>query len=63
MAEEKGNPVVRIASVLGGVSLAIVVIIAVLARDQLSIAPWIVWALAAMGIGLGFVATRSSNPE
>jgi hypothetical protein len=58
MPEDKRNPVVGIASVLGGISLSIVAVIAVLAKDQLWVAAWIVAALAVMGIGLGFFASK-----
>lgn len=58
MAEQKGNPVVGIAGVIGGISLCIVVVILVFAKDQLSIAPWIIGALAIMGMGLGFFASK-----
>ncbi len=62
MDDKQKHPSVAIAAIIGGVSLAIVVIIAVLARDQLSIAAWIVAALAVMGIGLGyFAATPNSS--
>ena len=58
MAEHNGNPVVAIAAVIGGISLTIVIVLAILAKDQLSLAPWMVAALAAMGIGLGFFASK-----
>jgi hypothetical protein len=58
MAEQKGNPVVGIAGVIGGISLCIVVVILVFAKDQLSIAPWIIGALAIMGMALGFFASK-----
>jgi len=63
MADQKGNPVVGIASVIGGISLSIVTVIAIFAKDQLSVAPWIVAALAIMGIGLGFFASKGSKPQ
>jgi len=63
MAEQKGNPVVGIASVIGGISLCIVAVIAIFAKDQLSVAPWIVAALAIMGIALGFFASKVSKPQ
>jgi hypothetical protein len=63
MSEQKRNPVVGIASVIGGISLCIVVVIAIFAKDQLSVAPWIVAALAIMGIGLGFFASKVSKPQ
>lgn len=63
MAEQKGNPVVGIASVIGGISLCIVAVIAIFAKDQLSVAPWIVAALAIMDIGLGFFASKVSKPN
>jgi len=63
MAEQKGNPVVGIASVIGGISLCIVAVIAIFAKDQLSVAPWIVAALSIMGIVLGFFASKMSKPQ
>lgn len=63
MAEQKGNPFVGIAGVIGGISIVIVVVIAVLAKDQLSVAAWIVAALAIMGMGLGFFASKGSKPQ
>jgi Zn-dependent protease len=58
MPEQKSNPAVAIAGVIGGISLSIVVVVLVFAREQLPVAAWIVGALAVMGIGLGFFATR-----
>lgn len=58
MPEQKSNPAVAIAGVIGGISLSIVAVILVFSREQLAIAAWIVGALAVMGIGLGFFATR-----
>jgi hypothetical protein len=63
MAEQKRNPVVGIASVIGGISLCIVAVIAIFAKDQLLVAPWIIAALAIMGIGLGFFASKASKPQ
>ena len=63
MAEQKGNPVVGIVSVIGGISLCIVGVIAIFAKDQLSVAAWIVAALAVMGIALGFFASKMSKPQ
>ena len=63
MAERKDNPVVGIASVIGGISLCIVVMVAIFAKDQLAVAAWIVAALAIMGLGLGFFASRGRSPN
>jgi len=63
MADQKGNPVVGIASVIGGISLCIVVVIVIFAKDQLSVAAWIVAVLAIMGIGLGYFASKMSKPQ
>ena len=63
MAVDKRNPVVGIASVVGGISLCIVLVIAIFAKDQLSVAAWIVAALAVMGIVLGFFASKMSKPQ
>ena len=62
MADNQKHPSVAIAAIISGVSLVIVVIIAILARDQLSIAAWIVAALAVMGIGLGYFAAGPPKP-
>ena len=62
MAERRSNPFVGIAGVIGGISVAMVAIIAILARDQLWIAPWIVLALAIMGMAPGFFASKASKP-
>jgi uncharacterized membrane protein len=58
MTQDKHNPVVGVAAVIGGVILAVVAVFAVLARDQISAAVWIVGALAVLGIALGYFASR-----
>ena len=58
MSKQKSHPAVGIAAVVGGISLCIVAEIAIFARDQLSVAAWIVAALAVMGIGLGIFASK-----
>ena len=58
MGAKKGNPFVGIAASLGGMSVGIVAILAVLARDQLMIAVWIVCAFTILGIGLGAMAWK-----
>jgi hypothetical protein len=58
MSKEKANPFMGIAGAVGGVSLCIVTVIAIFAREQLWVAAWIVAALALMGVGLGFFASR-----
>ena len=63
MDVQKSNPVVGIAGVIGAISLCIVSVIAIFAKDQLSVAAWIVAALAAMGIVLGFFASKMSKPQ
>ncbi|MBI1394675.1 MAG: hypothetical protein GC151_01755 [Betaproteobacteria bacterium] len=61
MSGQRGNPFVAIAGVTGGISLAIVVIVAVLARDYLPVVPWIIGALVVLGIALGYFASRNSG--
>lgn len=61
MAAQNRNPFVGIAGVTGGISLAIVVIFALFARDQLAIAAWIVAALSGMGGLLGYFASRATT--
>jgi len=63
VAGQKNHPAVGIAAVISGISLCIVVVIAIFARDQLSVAAWIVAALAVMGLGLGFFASQGSESQ
>ena len=60
MSERKpDHPAVKIASVLGGIILVIVLMIAILAKEYLPMVGWIVIPLAIMGIVLGALASRN----
>jgi hypothetical protein len=61
MSERKDHPAKGIASVIGGVSLCIVAVVAIFAKDHLSTAAWIVAALSVMGLGLGSFASKNSD--
>ena len=61
--QEKGNPFVGIAAVIGGISIPIVAIIALFAKDQLMVAPWVIGVLAVMGVILGFMALKKQDKE
>ncbi len=50
------TPIVKIAGVVGGMSVAIVTIIGVFSRNNMWVAAPIVGILAAMGVVLGFFA-------
>lgn len=52
------NPAVAIVGIVGGISIAIVVIFAILARNQMAIAAWMVSALALMGVIVAPLAGR-----
>ncbi len=56
--KQKGNPFVAIAGVIGGISVAIVAITAIFANQHFAVVPWLIGALAAMGIFLGFMAGK-----
>ena len=57
----KNDPLVSIAGIVAGISLAIVVMIGLLSREYIWVAAPIVGALATMGILLGlFTKGRSS---
>ena len=56
MVEKCGNPFVAIAGVISGIAVAIVAIVAVLAKEGLQYVPQIVIALVVLGIFLGFFA-------
>jgi Zn-dependent protease len=53
------HPAVKIASVVGGIVFVIVLMLAVLAKEQLSVVGWIVIPLAIMAIALaGFASMK-----
>ena len=55
------HPAVKIASVVGGIILVIVLMIAILAKEYLPMVGWIVIPLAIMGIVLGGMASRKRD--
>ena len=60
MSEKKPeHPAVKIASVIGGIVFVIVLMLAILAKEHLSIVGWIVIPLAIMGMVLGGIASKS----
>jgi 4-hydroxybenzoate polyprenyltransferase len=58
MSDRQHDPFVGIAGAIGGISVAIVAIIAVFAKEQLAVAAWVVGALAFMGVCLGAMAAK-----
>jgi hypothetical protein len=52
---------VAIAATIGGISVAIVATLAVLAEERLMVAAWVVAALALMGVFLGALALRKKD--
>lgn len=59
MSESKPtHPVVGIACAVSFAIVAVVFLLALFAKSSLSIAPWIVGALAAMGCVLGVVVSK-----
>jgi len=62
MSEKKSDhPAVKIASVIGGIIFVIVVMLAILAKEQLAIVGWIVIPLAVMGIALAAFASKKKD--
>ena len=57
------HPAVKIASVIGGIVLVIVLMMAILAREYLPVVGWIVIPLALMGVALGSIASKSKDRE
>ncbi|MBD3348999.1 MAG: hypothetical protein GF400_07365 [Candidatus Eisenbacteria bacterium] len=56
--DKQQNPAVAVVGIVGGVSMAIVVIFAVFVRSQMAVAAWIVSALALMGVIVAPLAGR-----
>ena len=54
------NPFVVITAIISGVSIGIVALMAGLAGEHVYLAAWIVAALAAMGVVLGFFSFKRS---
>ena len=52
------HPAVKVASVVGGIILVIVLMIAILAKEYLPMVGWVVIPLAIMGIVLGVIASH-----
>ena len=57
-SDKHESQAVAIVGTVGGISIAIVVIFAVFARDQMAIAAWMVGALALMGVIVAPLAGR-----
>ncbi|MBN1826429.1 MAG: hypothetical protein JW958_09190 [Candidatus Eisenbacteria bacterium] len=60
MSEDKAGPFVGIAGTIAGISMVIVVILAVLAKEHLMVAAYVVGALVVLGIFLGFAASKKN---
>ena len=56
-----GNPFVGIAAIIGGISVAIVAIIAIFSGENLVVAAWIVGFLTIMGAVLGSMALKKDD--
>ncbi len=63
MQNDKNNPFVGIAGIVGGFSVGVVAVIAILASNQLMAAVWVVGILALMGISLGIMAYLRENRD
>jgi hypothetical protein len=60
MSERKSeHPAVKIASVIGGIVLVIVLMMVILAKEYLPMVGWVVIPLASMGVVLGWIASRN----
>ncbi len=57
---EEKNPLVQVAGVVGAMSVAIVALVVIFARQQLWVAAVIVGALVAMGVLMGVIAACTS---
>ena len=56
--DRQQNPAVAVVGIVGGISLAVVVIFAIFARSQMGIAGWIVSMLSVMGAIVAPLAGR-----
>ena len=65
MSDDKSsvNPYMGIAGSIGGISVGIVALVAIFASDHMAAAAWIVGSLAAMGVALGYFASKRTPPQ
>ena len=56
--DRQQSPAVAVVGIVGGISVAIVVIFAIFARNQMAIAAWMVSALVLMGVIVAPLAGR-----
>lgn len=56
--DKQQSPAVAVVGIVGGISLAIVVIFAIFVRGQMAVAAWIVSMLALMGVIVAPLAGR-----
>ena len=56
--DRQQSPAVAVVGIVGGISVAIVVIFAIFARNQMAIAAWMVSALSLMGVIVAPLAGR-----
>jgi ABC-type cobalamin transport system permease subunit len=63
MATEGKNPFVGIVGIIAGISVGIVALFVIFAREQVMYAAWIVGALVILGIILGLIAARKTDPR
>jgi len=61
MSEGTGTPFVAIAGTTGGISVAVVAVLAIFAREHLMVATWVVAGLAVMGVLLGAMALKKKD--
>ena len=57
-SDGRHSPAVAVVGIVGGISLSIVVIFAIFARDQMAVAGWMVSVLALMGVIVAPLAGR-----
>jgi hypothetical protein len=62
-SESLKNTFVGIAGAVGGTCVGIVFIIAFFAREHMMISAYVCGALAAMGLGLGYLAAQSKGGD
>ena len=55
------HPAVKIAAIVGGIVFVTVLMLAILAKEHLSIVGWIAVPLAIMGVALALIASKSKD--
>jgi hypothetical protein len=57
----ENRTIIALAAIVGGICLSSIVLVGIFSPQNMMILPWVVGALCALGIALGFFASRGAS--